>query len=314
MKPVKAILVLLLCALLLAACGVSNEPGITPGASGADGPLASTGNEENDFHIVTSFYPIYVLTVNVAGGIPGVSVTNMTEPQTGCLHDYELSAADMKTLETADLFVINGAGMETFVDQVKDVYPDLTIVETAKDIPLIVDESTGEANPHVWVSVSNAIKQVENIEEALIEADSAHEDDYRRNAEAYEKELEDLKERMHEALKDIRSRDIVTFHEAFPYFAEEFDLNIVSVIEREPGTEPSAAELEETIETIDRLGVKAIFAEPQYSAKAAETIASETGAKVYLLDPLVTGPNDADPHSYVDTMEQNLQTLIEALK
>lgn len=119
---------------------------------------------------------------------------------------------------------------------------------------------------------------------------------------------------MHEALKDIGSRDIVTFHEAFPYFAQEFGLNIVSVIEREPGTEPTGPELGETIEIINSLGVKAIFAEPQYSARAAETIAAETGAKVYLLDPLVTGPKDADPNSYVDTMERNLQTLIEALK
>lgn len=302
MKYAEAIMVLLLCAALLTACGAAGDPGKVPEAT------------EPVFQIVTSFYPIYVLTVNIAGDVPGVRVTNMTEPQSGCLHDYELSPADMKTLEKADLFVINGAGMESFMDEVRDAYPELAVVEAAEGIPLIIDESTGEANPHVWVSVSNAIRQVENIKKALSEADPGHEEYYSRNADAFMAKLEAQKERMHGALKDISSRDIVTFHEAFPYFAQEFGLNIAAVIEREPGTEPSSAELGETIDIINDLGVRAIFAEPQYSAKAAETIASETGAKVYLLDPLVTGPKDADPDSYVDTMEKNLQTLIEALK
>lgn len=302
MKPGKALIALLACCLIFASCGAQSRPG--------------TMDDENgdEFHIVTSFYPVYLLTVNVAGDIPGVRVTNMTEPQTGCLHDYEITPADMKILEDADIFLINGAGMETFVDDVKAVYPGLTVVEAAKDIPLIIDESTGEPNPHVWVSVSNAIMQVENIGEALAEADPAHAQYYRQNAEKFKKELEALKDRMHSALKDISSRDIVTFHEAFPYFAQEFGLNIAAVIEREPGSEPSAAELEDTIDIINSLGVKAIFAEPQYSAKAAETIAAETGARVYILDPLVTGPKDADPGSYIDIMEKNLQTLVEALK
>ncbi|HPU45583.1 MAG TPA: metal ABC transporter substrate-binding protein [Thermoclostridium sp.] len=302
MKPVKAFLALIILAMLLSACGAPRQSGTAPDAG------------ENDFHIVTSFYPIYVLTINVAGDIPGVRVTNMTEPQSGCLHDYELSPADMKTLEDADLFIINGAGMEAFMDEVKKAFPDLAIVEAAKDIPLIIDEHTGEPNPHVWVSISNAILQVENIREALKKSDPAHKEQYERNAGEFREKLQALRDRMHDELKDIGSRDIVTFHEAFPYFAREFGLNIAAVIEREPGTEPTAVELQETIETINALGVKAIFAEPQYSARAAETIASETGAKVYLLDPLVTGPKDADPDSYIETMEKNLQTLIEALK
>lgn len=304
MSPAKAFLALVLCVCvaLLPACGAREEPGAEP------------GSVETGFHIVTSFYPVYVLTINVAGNIPGVRVTNMTEPQTGCLHDYELSPSDMKALEGADLFVINGAGMEAFMDEVKKAYPELTVVEAAKDIPLIIDEHTGEANPHVWVSISNAIRQVENIRDALTEADPAHKEEYSRNAGEFLEKLQALKERMHEALKDIRSRDIVTFHEAFPYFAQEFGLNIAAVIEREPGTEPTAAELEKTIEIIRTLGVKAIFAEPQYPARAAETIAAETGARVYYLDPMVTGPRDADPGSYVETMEKNLQALTEALK
>ena len=114
------------------------------------------------------------------------------------------------------------------------------------------------------------------------------------------------------SLRDLPQRDIVTFHEAFPYFAKEFDLRIAAVIEREPGPEPAAAELAQTIDLVRASGVKALFAEPQYPARAAESIARETGARVYTLDPAVTGPMDAD--AYIHIMDANLRVLEEALK
>ena len=117
---------------------------------------------------------------------------------------------------------------------------------------------------------------------------------------------------MHKSLDNVKNRDIVTFHEAFPYFAKEFNLNIVGVVEREPGSEPSARELQETIEQVKKLKVKALFAEPQYPTKAIETISTETGSKVYTLDPVVTGPMDAD--AYINIMDSNLKILEEALK
>lgn len=301
MKFFRTTMITILCMLLFAACGVKGTPG--PSREG-----------KTDFRIVTSFYPIYVFTINITKGIEGVRVTNMTEPQTGCLHDYELSPADMKTLENADAFIINGAGMEAFLGEIKNSFPSLPIVEAAKGIPLINDKTTGEANPHVWVSISNAIAEVKNIGKALELADPAHSAQYRANTDSFAARLEDEKNKMHKALDGLTNKDIVTFHEAFPYFAEEFSLNIVSVIEREPGTEPSAGELAATVNTIKTLKVKAIFAEPQYSPKAAETIASETGVKVYSLDPFVTGPRDADPGSYISVMDQNMKTLEEALK
>ncbi len=279
-------------------------------ACGANSP--NHKKPDDDLIIVTSFYPIYVFTANITNDIPGVKVINMTEPQTGCLHDYQLVPADMKTLEKADIFVINGAGMESFMDKVISQLPDLEVIEASSGIPLLKNEN-GEDNPHVWVSISGAIQEVKNITEGLAWLDAKNAELYRKNSEEYVEKLEALKEKMHDALKDIKTRDIVTFHEAFPYFAQEFGLNIVSVVEREPGSEPSAGELAETIRAINDSGVKVLFAEPQYSVKAAEAIASETGAKVYILDPVVTGPKDAAPDSYEKTMEENLKVLTEAL-
>ena len=131
----------------------------------------------------------------------------------------------------------------------------------------------------------------------------------------YIKKLSVLRDKMHKSLDNVPHKDIVTFHEAFPYFAQEFNLHIVAVIEREPGAEPTPKELGDTIKQIKESNIKALFAEPQYPSKAAEAISRETNAKVYTLDPAVTG--DARPNAYNDyitIMEKNLKTLQEALK
>ena len=284
--------------LLLTGCGGTNTAG---------------GGKDGSFHIVTSFYPMYVATINITQGVDGVTVTNMTKPQTGCLHDYQLMTEDMKTLENADAFVINGAGMESFLDKVVEQQKNLKIIDASKGIELLKDDD--EENPHVWLSVTDAILQVKNIAEQLKAADPKHADAYEKNAAAYIKKLEGLKAEMHAALDTVPNKDIVTFHEAFPYFAKEFGLNIISVVEREPGTEPTPAELQETIEQVKKLPVKVLFTEPQYSPSAAETIARETGAKIYTLDPVVTGEaNDQALNAYIDTMKKNMETLKTALQ
>jgi len=262
--------------------------------------------------IATSFYPMYIMTLNVAKDVPGVKVVDMTKPTCGCLHDYTVTPDDMKNLEGAKFFVINGAGMESFMDKVTQQFPGLKTIDSSKGIQLIKGEGEEGDNPHLWVSISNAIQQVRNIGDQLAASDPANAARYKANTDAYIKKLEAERDRMHLALDGLKNRDIITFHEAFPYFAKEFNLNIVGVIEREPGSEPSAQEVASTIEQVNKLKVKALFAEPQYPAKAAETIARETGAKVYTLDPAVTGPMTAD--AYINTMEANLKVLQEALR
>jgi len=267
--------------------------------------------ESKTLTIVTSFYPVYIATINVTKDVPGVRVVNMTQPVTGCLHDYQLKPDDLKTLSEAQIFVVNGAGMEAFMDKVVSQLPHLKIIEASRGIPLIKSDGGEGENPHVWVNISNAIQQVKNIELQLSVLDPEHAAQYRANADAYAGKLEALRAKMHQALDGVRERDIITFHEAFPYFAREFNLNVVAVIEREPGSEPSPAELADTIGIIQKYGIKALFTEPQYPVKAAETIARETGAKLFVLDPVVTGP--MEPDAYLKIMESNMKTLEEAL-
>ncbi|MCU0607156.1 MAG: metal ABC transporter substrate-binding protein, partial [Candidatus Edwardsbacteria bacterium] len=218
--------------------------------------------------IATSFYPMYLATANLAAGVPGVRVVNVARPSTGCLHDYQLTPQDLRTLAGAEVLVINGGGMESFVDKAVAQLPRLIVVDASRGIELIRD-GQGAVNPHVWVSVSGAMAQVRAIAEGLAAADPEHAAAYRANAAAYLAKLDALRQRMHGGLKGIRTRDIITFHEAFPYFAREFGLTVAAVIEREPGAEPSAAELAATIDLVRAKGITALFAEPQYPARAA---------------------------------------------
>jgi zinc transport system substrate-binding protein len=204
----------------------------------------------------------------------------------------------------------NGAGMEPFLDKLSRQSPDLRVVEVSEGIPLM------DGNAHVWVSFEGARRQVDNITAALVAAAPDKADALRANAEAYKASITALDERMHAALVPHKGARIMTFHEAFPYFAREFGLELVGVVEREPGTEPSARELAETIDLVRERGVKALFTEPQYSDRSAQVIARETGVKVHELDPVATGPSDPDAArgAWLAAMEKNLAVLQGALR
>ena len=274
--------------------------------------VSIAASETKDIKIVASFYPMYIMAKNVAKDVPGVSVQNLTPPLTGCLHDYTVTTNDMKKLADAQVFVANGAGMESFLDKIIAQHPTIKIIQLSEGIPLIKGEGNEGDNPHLWVSISNAIIQVKNLGKAMEEFDSLHKELYAKNTADYVAKLETLRQKMHSELAPYKGRSIITFHEAFPYFAQEFDLKIAAVVEREPGSEPSAKELADTIELVKKNGIPALFSEPQYPAAAAGTIAKETGAKVYVLDPAVTGPDDYD--AYINIMEDNLKVLKQAFQ
>jgi len=265
---------------------------------------------EEPLRVVTSFYPVYVAALNVTAGVPGVEVHNLTSPHIGCLHDYQLTAGDVRQLADADLLLANGAGMETFLGKVKEQSPSLRVVEASEGIPLM------DGNPHVWVSVEGASRQVDTIAEALARTAPEKADAFRANAATYKAALAALDEKMKSSLAPYAGTPIVTFHEAFPYFARDYKLDLVGVIAREPGTEPSARELADTIALVRERKVKALFAEPQFPDKSAQVISRETGVKVHELDPVVTGPSEPSEArgAFLRAMGKNLGVLQEALR
>ncbi len=301
---------LMLCALLCAALF---------GCAHADEPAEKT--------IVTSFYPMYVFTQNVAKDVPGVRVVNMAGESTGCLHDYQLKTRDMVTLEEASALVINGGGMEQFMDKVILSHPDLPVIDAGAGIEMLCadeehdheghahdehDHDHGALNAHVWLDPELAIRQVNNIAEGLAQADAANADAYRANAAAYVLRLEALNSEIAAQLEDVKGSRIITFHEAFSYFADAYGLVVAGVIANDNGEEPSTRQIAKTCDLVRQENVKALFIEPQYPAKSAETIARETGAQVFTLDPVVSGDGALD--SYETLMRKNAQVLAGALK
>jgi zinc transport system substrate-binding protein len=275
----------------------------------AAGTRADAGQERR---VVASFYPVYIMAKNVAKDVPGVSVTMLAPPAAGCLHDYSVTAGDMKKLSGAQVFVANGAGAESFLDKVISRYPRLKIIELDDGVALIKGSADEGDNPHVWVSIANAILQVKNLGRAMGEFDPAHAALYEKNTAAYVARLEELRRKMHDQLAPYKGKSIITFHEAFAYFAREFEFTIAAVIEREPGCAPSAQELAQTIDSIKTNAISAVFSEPQYSSSSAQAIERETGVTVYVLDPAVTGPDDYD--AYIHIMENNARVLRKAFE
>ena len=284
--------------------------------------------------VVTSFYPIYLFTLNLTDGIDGVEVHNLAAPGTGCLHDYQLQTGDMKKLAQADVFLINGAGMESFLPGVTDTFPSLPVVNASEGIDLLDaevegvvidahdghdedenhDHDDGSYNAHVWLDAANAQIMVANLAEGLIAALPEHAEAIAANRDAYLIRLSALDEELTEGLADLPHRDIITFHEAFPYFAQAYGLNVAAVVNREPGDALSPARLAELVQVVRNLGAPPLFVEPQYDDMAARTLSAETGAPVYQLDPVVTGPEENIPLTYYeDIMRQNMTVLQEAL-
>lgn len=289
-----------------------------------------------EFRILTSFYPMYLLTANVAGGIDGVEVQNMAEQNVGCLHDYALRTGDMRLISSADVVVINGAGMESFVDR---VIGDMgkPVIDASAGIELIGDDGHdgdehdddghdgdghddddhdghdhGDVNAHIWMSPRQAILQVENIAAGLIEADPAHAQSYRANAERYKERLRALDAEVSALLEGAAGARIVTSHPAFEYLARDYGIEIVASLGQEPGEMPRTRDMAELVDTVREMGISALFVEKAYAEKAAWVLARETGIAIYTLDSLTSGELSAE--AYETGILADARTLKEALE
>lgn len=271
--------------------------------------------------IVTSFYPVWLITLNLTKGLDHVTVRNLAAPSAGCLHDYQLQTADMKVLSDADALLVNGAGMEAFLPEITRAMPDLPVIVASDGIDLLKNDCTvqigdaeEETNSHIWLDPKRAIQMAENLAEGLNGVLPGAEDLIAANLAEYRARLLELDESIKKGLENLVSRDIVTFHEAFPYFASAYELRVVAVVNKEPGETLSPAQMGQLILAIQDLGNPPLFVEPQYTDLSARTLANETGSKVFILDPVVTGPEEDVPLDYYEKiMLQNMDSLISAL-
>lgn len=287
-----------------------------------------SGSGDEKLKLVTSFYPTYIIALNITDQIPELRVDSLTDFSAGCLHDYQLTTGDMKLLSKADLFLMNGGGMEGYIEDVVKNYPDLTLVNISNGIEMLEsDEHEGEANPHVWLDPSRYISQVEHMREGLTEYLNNRDDlpqQFREetvqklaaNTEEYIGKLQELEGELEALIPKLQSgmeqQQVIVFHETFAYLADRMGLKVAHTVEMEDDTAFSAAEIADTIQTVKNEGIRYLFIEEQYGASITDRIMEETEAKAYVIDSAVTGDGSRD--SYLNAMEKNLRTLEEAFR
>lgn len=277
--------------------------------------------QQKTITIVTSFYPIYILAKNITDGVEGITLQNMTQPQTGCLHDYQITTRDRKALEKADLLLVNGAGIESFLEGIKEQYQNLPIVDTSMGITLIemqqhhyhndeqIQHDEKEYNGHIWLYSENALKQAENICNALCEKDSTHKQQYTKNLELFRQNIKEFQRNQQHYFDNNK---VVIFHEGFDYIAKEYGFTVQEQIFVEEEKTPSAKELAEMIEHIKQENVTIFFTADDKGKSYAELLAKEVEGKVYLLNPITAGALEKD--AYLQAMKQNESIIQEALK
>ena len=168
MKKKIGIAILVIVVMIVAICVIGNRMG------------KSQNDDEGQFKIVTTFYPIWIMTSNITQGAQNIELVNMADKNAGCLHDYTLSTTDMKKLEKADVVVQNGLGLENFMDKILNTYSRIKIIDSSKNITSKIEEN-GEVNNHIWTSLSNYMMQVEEIANGLSEANPENKEVYEKN-------------------------------------------------------------------------------------------------------------------------------------
>ena len=339
------------------------KTGVVGGVSGASGSTKNTDEADDMLTVVTSFYPMYIAALNIVDGVDGVRLENLSEPQTGCLHDFQLTPEDMKLLSTADVFVINGGGIESFMSDVAKAYPKLDVVEACEDVALLSEDADtesesnhdhdhdadtesdsdhdhdhdadaesdsdhdhdhdtgaesdsdhdhdhGDENAHAWMSVPRYRTMVKTIASHLAQKDEAHAEEYYANAEKYDAKLAGLEEKINSLKSLTGGQNIIIFHEAYEYVADDFSMNACYLLDLDEERSVSAGEVKQVIGAIKDDGVSVILAEELYGKSMGDTVSRETDVHMVYIDPLNRGDYDKD--SYLDGMERNIELIKDA--
>lgn len=266
----------------------------------------SETQNDNTTKIVTSFYPMYIIAENITDGAENIELENMADVNVGCLHDYTLTTEDMKKLENADIFIINGLGMESFIDKALSSNQEMQIIDSSTNIQnLISDED--EINAHLWTSIENYITQVENLAEGLKANNPENAEIYEKNANQYIEKLEQLRERYLSELEGLKGKKAICLNEAFEYMGQELGLEMTTVETDHEESTMSAEMLRSIIDEAKAENIEMIIIDKNDNKANAETIANETGATIYELNSGLSGNMDKD--AYINAMEENLQLL-----
>ena len=224
------------------------------------------------------------------------------------VHTYEPPPSEIARLGQAKLVVMNGLDLEAGLEDTlrENASSSATVLELAAGPPTLPD------NPHLWLDVQIGMAYVERIRDALASVDPAGDDIYRANAEPYLSQLQQLDLEVATAIESIptEQRKLVTFHDAYPYLARRYGLEIVGFVVESAGSEPSAQEVADLAKAIRDQHVPAVFKEPQFSARILELAADDAGVEVC---SLYSDAFTDEVKSYVDLMRFNARELARCL-
>ena len=267
--------------------------------------------------IAATTLPVYEFTSRLCEGT-GITVSRLVTESVSCLHDYSLNVDQVRAAEAAEIVIINGAGLEEFME---DILEGKTTIDASENIYILEceeghdhehdhDSHEGhhhEVDSHIWLSPENASVMAVNICNGLMAQYPEYTEIFTANLRTLSSELEALRVYGETQLTDLSCRDLITFHDGFGYLAHCYNLHILEAVEEESGSEASAAELKHLITEVRHHRLPAIFTEANGSISAASVIARETGASVYTLDMVMSGS------SWFEAMYRNIDTLKEAL-
>ena len=256
--------------------------------------------------IVTSFYPMYVIALNLTEGAEGIELSNMADVNVGCLHDYTLTTEDMKKVENADIFISNGLGMENFISKILESNSDMKVIDSSNNLENVISNGI-EENAHIWTSIDNYILQVQNIAEELKTADAKNAEIYTQNVQKYVDELNKLNEEYKSKLAKLNGEKAICLNEAFEYMGQELGMEMITIKTDHEESAISAGMLKSVINKVKEDDIKIIIIDKNDSKTNAETIANETGAKILELNSGLTGELNKD--AYINQMRENMSIL-----
>ncbi len=294
--------------------------------------LNNKESDDSELLVMTSCNPVYLATINVVGDAEGVIVQNLSQPTTGCLHDYTLTTEDMKNLSKADVLIVNGGGMEGYLEDVVEAYPNLPIIDTfeavEEDYPVIIEEEAEEegedhshgtsgehhhddgTNSHVWMSEEIYAGQVQAIADGLAALDSSNASVYASNADTFISVMDSQID--NQGLDETLSgANVAVLHEAFAYTAQSLGANIVATMDLDEERQVSAGEVSDFIDAINENNVQVVFAEYDYGHAMGELITEQTDAKVVYLETLVHG--DYSGLDYITVLNKNYAVIKNSL-
>jgi ABC-type Zn uptake system ZnuABC Zn-binding protein ZnuA len=293
-------------AVLLAGCGAADSGGA--GSAGASGGKAldvvATTTQVQDF-------------TRVIGG-DRIKLSGILKPNVDA-HDFEPSPADMTAIAEADVLVINGVGLERWLDEtVKSAGFHGTTVDASKGVRVIKggDPNEPAGDPHIWQSPLNAKVMVANIEQALAAADPAGAAHFKANLDAYTARLDALDAGIARRVDTLANKKLVTNHDAFAYYVARYHLEFIGSIipSFDTSAELSARDVTDLVAKIKATGVKAVFSESSLPPRTAETIAREAHVKVVEGEDALygdaLGPAGSAGATYLQMMEHNTRTIV----